>query len=48
MSENTEMGEKNMNILKCFQQVAPYINDLTFNDIGITIAGLDRYIDFIR
>lgn len=34
--------------LESFKVVAPYINDLTFNDIAVTIADRERYIDFIR
>lgn len=35
------------NLINCFQQVAPFINDLTVNDIGVTIADREKYIDFI-
>lgn len=35
------------NLLEHFQKVAPFINDLTFNDIGVTIADTNKYIDFV-
>ena len=35
-------------ILDSFKVVAPYINNLTFNDIAVTIADREKYIEFIR
>lgn len=34
-------------ILNSFLVVAPYINDLTFNDIGITITDREKYLLFV-
>lgn len=34
--------------LESFKVVAPYINDLTFNDIAVTISDKEKYIDFVR
>lgn len=35
------------NLLDCFKETAPYIKELTLNDIGITIADTEKYVDFI-
>ncbi|MCR2043245.1 methyl-accepting chemotaxis protein [Anaerosalibacter massiliensis] len=35
-------------ILEAFQMVAPYINDLTINDVAVTITDREKYIDFIK
>lgn len=36
------------NLLQAFLEVAPYLNELTFNDIGVTIADTEKYLDFIK
>lgn len=35
-------------ILEAFKIVAPYINDLTVNDVAVTISDKEKYIEFIR
>lgn len=35
-------------ILQSFKNVAPYINDLTTNDVAVTITDREKYVDFIK
>lgn len=35
------------NLINCFQKVAPFLNELTINDIGVAITDKEKYIDFI-
>lgn len=35
-------------ILNSFVKVAPYINSLTLEDVGVTVADRDKYLTFVR
>lgn len=36
------------NLLECFVKVAPYINSLTIEDIGVTVSDTKKYLAFVK
>lgn len=36
------------NLLDCFVEVAPYLNSLTLDDIGVTVSDTEKYLTFVR
>lgn len=41
-------GGEVSDLLQSFVNVAPYINDLTLEDIGVTVADTEKYLTFIK
>jgi hypothetical protein len=37
-----------IDIIEAFKMVSPYINDLTINDVAVTITDKEKYVDFIK
>lgn len=36
------------NLLDCFLRVAPYLNSLTIDDIGVTVSDREKYLTFVK
>ncbi len=36
------------NLLDCFVKIAPYLNSLTIDDIGVTVTDTEKYLTFVK